>query len=398
MPSMQNPHSDILKAEIPDEDGKRTQLLEELKSRAKGAFQCKDLLNAEALYTRAIDCTDKDHLLYSNRAAVRLLLKKNDGALRDTDRCLRIEPAFLKAHYRKAQALHRLLKFKDGIDACKSALEKHPDNAEIKNLQKDIQTDWEKDIEDKKKFNAEAKEVKPDMKKPEPTRIIVDPKKEKENNAKSTTSTKAAGSEEAKLRGYKKTADGKTTSYFHTDIDDEAKRLIAEAGFGKPQKLDPTALEAEKKPATGSAWNTAGTFEEKNFTKWFQDKVRAGIPSDTLVDLPNELPCIQLTLDSVYGDANIACTRGKVKYIHDISCDIKWKFETQDGKKGEGTAKFENDGDGDYDIVVEVDSKTHSQVRSIVTQFVKSSASGMQPFVLDVLKKAEKEFQAVKLG
>ena len=40
------------------------------------------------------------------------------------------------------------------------------------------------------------------------------------------------------MRGYKKTSDGKTTSYFHTEISEEAKRLIEQQGFGKPQKLE----------------------------------------------------------------------------------------------------------------------------------------------------------------
>lgn len=389
---MQNPHRDILNAEIPEDGAKKQQLLDELKSRAKGSFQCKDLLSAEALYARAIECNDKDHLLYSNRAAVRLLLTKNDGALRDTERCLKLEPTFIKGHYRKAQALHRLKKFKDGIDACKIALDMHSDNVEIKSLQGEIQKAWEKDIEEKKKFNAEAQEVRPDLPKPEPTRIpLTRPDNEKKKEAKKE------GTDEQKMRGYKTTAEGKTTSYFHTDITDEAKKLIADAGFGKPQKLD-GPVEEPTKTGMGSAWNSAGTFEEKQYSKWFKEKVRAVINSDTIVTLPNDLPCLDLTLDSVYGDASIACTRGKVKYIHDISLDLKWKFETEDGKKGEGTAKFENDGDGDYDVVVEVDNKTHSQVRSIVNEFVKSSSKGMQKFVLDEMRKIEKEFQAIKLN
>ena len=52
----------------------------------------------------------------------------------------------------------------------------------------------------------------------------------------------SAGSD---MRGYKKTADGKTTSYFHTEISEEAKKLIEAQGFGKPQKLEAPGEESD---------------------------------------------------------------------------------------------------------------------------------------------------------
>ena len=53
---MNNAHQDILNAEMPQDEDKKKQYLEELKLRAKGAFQTKDLYNAEKLYGRAIEC------------------------------------------------------------------------------------------------------------------------------------------------------------------------------------------------------------------------------------------------------------------------------------------------------------------------------------------------------
>ena len=50
------------------------------------------------------------------------------------------------------------------------------------------------------------------------------------------------------MRGYKKTADGKTTSYFHTEISEEAKKLIEAQGFGKPQKLEAPTEESDATP------------------------------------------------------------------------------------------------------------------------------------------------------
>lgn len=390
-----NPHSDILKAEIPHESGKKLSFLEELKGRAKGAFQVKDLLNAEMLYSKAIDVGETiegrstgDYLLYSNRAAVRLLLTKNDGALGDCEKCLSLEPDFIKAHFRKAQALQRLSKFERAASACNAGLEKHAGNAELTNLLKTINEECEKDKVEKAKFNAEAREARPDLPKPEPTRIQMDPKNKK-------LEAERAGGDSldspSGMRGYKKTADGKTTSYFHTDITEEAKALIGDC---KPQKID-VPVETEKN-AMGSAWNQAGTFEETSMTRWFHDKLRSSFPLPTIVALPNAAPSIELEVDNIEGDASITCARGKVKHIHDCAVTFKWKFKTDDGCEGLGTIKFESDGDGDLDVLVDVDQKTHSQTRSLVNEYVKSSAKGVQPFVMEKFKAIQTEFGQIK--
>jgi len=401
---MNNPHHDILHAEMPEDPQKKEGYLNELKNRAKGAFQTKDLINAEKLYGRAIDCTDQDYLLYSNRCAVRLLMQRNEEALRDAKRCLNLEPTFIKAHYRKSQALQRLQKYEDAIAAAKEGLKHHDGNPELQKLVKDIETDWEADKEKKAKFNAEAQDLKKARPVPQPTRLPVDaPVKDaaKAGNGgkKEDKPSGGDGEEVNEMRGYKKTADGKTTSYFHTDISDEAKKLLAEAGMGKPQKLDAAAADADAKASagvTGSAWNAAGTFEERNYTKYFHGELRSAFPSDTVVSLPNDLPDVFLNLDTITGDASITSARGKVKYIHDSTLDIKWEFTTADGKTAKGTIKFEEDGDCDYDVNVEVDNTTHSSTRSIVTEFVKSGGKGVQPFILEKIRGVEKAFKAIK--
>ena len=72
-------------------------------------------------------------------------------------------------------------------------------------------------------------------------------------------------SESEKIRGYKKTKDGKTTSFFHRDIDDEAKKLI---GNIAPKKITtPVASGSDSGKSVGSVWNQGGTYEEKNMDK-----------------------------------------------------------------------------------------------------------------------------------
>ena len=65
-------------------------------------------------------------------------MQRNEEALRDSKRCLNLEPTFIKAHYRKSQALQRLQKFEEAISAAKEGLSHHDGNPELLKLVKDI--------------------------------------------------------------------------------------------------------------------------------------------------------------------------------------------------------------------------------------------------------------------
>merc|ERR1711920_1082393 len=105
-----------------------------------------------------------------------------------------------------------------------------PTNNSFKELLEKAEKDKEKDAEDKAKLKRDAQDVRVEL----------------HNASTSRASTKAAqdakekkeGEEDTSMRGYKTRADGKKTSYFHTDISDEAKALIEKQGFGKPTKID----------------------------------------------------------------------------------------------------------------------------------------------------------------
>ena len=65
------------------------------------------------------------------------------------------------------------------------------------------------------------------------------------------------------VRGYKKTSDGKTTTFFNNELDDTTKQLIGSIAPKKLEGVDPsvaiaTASSTGAKTATGSVWNTAG--------------------------------------------------------------------------------------------------------------------------------------------
>lgn len=394
-----NPHNDILQAEIPDDPAKRTRLVEEIKARAKGAFQSKDLHNAEMLYAKAIDCDARDHLVYSNRAAVRLLLKKNQEALEDCEKCLDIDASFIKAHFRKAQALFRLHKYEAAVQTCDGALQLHPANPEITTLKGEIETEWEVDKEQKRKFAEEAKKADEDAPPPVPTRVhmtkeaAADAVAGKENKGVNGEKKGSSSGGDSAMRGYKKTSDGRTTSYFHTELDEDAKRLIGDC---KPQKIEAAAVDT-KAASGGSVWNSAGTFEEKKMTTWYTELLKKTFPTSLVIESPGDLPDISIYDCSVEGDASMVTARGKLKHIQDMSVTLSWKLALEGNKEAKGTLKFESDGDGDYDVVVDVESSSHHETRTVVKELVKGTAQGVQPYVLDKLNQCFTQFRQLQM-
>ena len=74
------------------------------KEAGNAAFQAKDLDGAIKLYTEAIELDELNHILYSNRAAAYLLKKDYENARSDCKKCLELEPLFVKAMLRLANA------------------------------------------------------------------------------------------------------------------------------------------------------------------------------------------------------------------------------------------------------------------------------------------------------
>merc|ERR1719361_164617 len=208
--------------------------------------------SAELLYGKAITLLESmpgkaEAALYSNRSMVRLNLSKVELALEDANKCIEVDPSFVKAYHRKAQALNRLNEWDDAIAAAEKGLKLEPSNKAWQELIDKANKDKAADAEDKAKLKRDAQDVRVELHNASTARAPPVKKEKKEGE----------GDEDSSMRGYKKTADGKTTSYFHTEITEEAKELIAKQGFGKPQKLDSAVDDDVSK---GSAWNKAGTY------------------------------------------------------------------------------------------------------------------------------------------
>lgn len=391
-------HDDVLECCLPRDEGGRVDVLEIVKGRAKGAFQMRDVSSAERLYSRAIELcevniagkriTEGKHLLYSNRAAVRLLRGKHEPALRDTDRCMQLDPTFIKAHFRKAQALVGLERFEDAISACDTGLILQPGNKELEELKTQADTNLQK-----QKTDQETQKER-DVYRP------VAPAKTKKENGPENEGDPAAGGEkmeeDAAMRGYKKTADGKTTSYFHTELDEVAKKLIGDC---KPQKIDTPASDGGG-TQVGSAWNQAGTFEERNFTTWFTERVTADVSGALLLE--NDVKLLYYVKKTT-GEAHIACARGRLRYIHDVKVLIRWKFQLGAEQVWvKGTVEFDPDASGGWETAVEVENPTAvpAEGRKLIEAHVKKKGGppllSLQATVLDNLQKVEAKWREIK--
>ena len=70
------------------------------KGKGNECFKKGEYLDAIEAYTRALDCDQRDHTVYSNRCAARLKLGQNGFALKDAIVCVTLAPSWGKGYYR----------------------------------------------------------------------------------------------------------------------------------------------------------------------------------------------------------------------------------------------------------------------------------------------------------
>jgi len=315
---------------------------------------------------------------------VRLNLNKVEGALEDAKSCLSIDPKFVKAYFRKATALTRLNEWDDAIATAEAGLELEPANKAWSELIEKAKQDKEKDLQEKANLKRDAQDVRVELHNMSTARANNPAKKEKKE-----------GEQEVGMRGYKTTADGKTTSYFHTEITEEAKELIAKQGFGKPVKLDAPVEDKEGK-AGGSTWNQAGTYEERGMLKHVKEKLPEVLKALTF-DLPQGGTVSVSGVADIAGDASITTARGKRKHLLDLTFNVEYDMKVGDDT---GKGKFcytevtAND-DDDFEVTCEVGSDTAPSLKGIIDIYVKPAGSGLQGMVDKAILKFIADFKAL---
>ena len=100
-------------------------------ARADAHFKAGEFLKAAASYTKAIKAEPENHVFYSNRSQAFLKLSKVGKALDDADKCIALNPTFVKGYHRKASALHAGERTDEAVEVLLTAIELGLDNNEL---------------------------------------------------------------------------------------------------------------------------------------------------------------------------------------------------------------------------------------------------------------------------
>lgn len=144
--------------------------------------------------------------------------------------------------------------------------------------------------------------------------------------------------EMAMLRGYKKTSDGRTTSYFNREQTEHEKQLI---GSIQPKRVEASSPSATSSGVGGpSAWNAAGTtWEEKDTTDWCKKALEQSLLdttsayySATSSEAGTTYIAVVKKVADLAGDASVAIAGGKKRYIYDFHANVEYEVTDEGGE------------------------------------------------------------------
>ena len=185
------------------------------------------------------------------------------------------------------------------------------------------------------------------------------------------------------MRGYKKTADGRVTSYFTREQTQAEKSLI---GNIAPKRLEPTSTAGEgpaqiSPTSSGegagkgrpSAWNQSGTtWEEKDTTDWCRTRLTSRL-RETKVEGGPAVASVT-SVENMTGEASVAIAGGKKRYIFDIHCKITFDVVDPDDNEVLATGTLN---------LPDICSTHHDELEVSFTGWKKSPSSDHEAVVLD---------------
>mmetsp|Transcript_14208 Transcript_14208/g.30004 ORF Transcript_14208/g.30004 Transcript_14208/m.30004 type:complete len:598 (+) Transcript_14208:339-2132(+) len=216
------------------------------------------------------------------------------------------------------------------------------------------------------------------------------------------------------VRGYKKRADGTTTTYFDRQVDEKTKSMLD--ALKAPKRID-AAESAAAAPVAGSAWNKGGTWEEKDISAFVKSTISsklglttASIPHDlehmlqdgSLADNLSEawmaLPMRARVVEvkSVDGHATVASSRGSLRHMVDFSFELAWEVSADSAADAPEAAELKGKpikGTLSYN---DVTSPTSYEVKLTYKKTPSESARRRLSEATDALKKSvESSLEAV---
>lgn len=112
---------------------------DELKAQGNAAFAAKDFEKAIEYFSKAIEASPENHVLYSNRSASYASLKNFDKAFEDAQKTIQINPTWAKGYSRVAAAQFGLGKLDDAEKSYQEALKLDSSNKQAQDGLKSVQ-------------------------------------------------------------------------------------------------------------------------------------------------------------------------------------------------------------------------------------------------------------------
>ncbi|GKY99901.1 hypothetical protein MPSEU_000943700 [Mayamaea pseudoterrestris] len=340
-------HADVLEAQIPADNIGRSVLLNEVKNRAKAAVSASQWFDAQRLYEKAIAiCKESDDkaesaICYSNLSLVLGKMQKWSQAKQAAVTATELDSSYTKGYWRLGSACAALKEYDQALNALEIVRMHEPTS---KLLAKEI--DRIKNDRAKHDEQAQAQASTPSSTsaaRPKTTPAPPRSQLPKSSGSSSTTApaASAAINDETTVeddhgniftksevtRGYK-IVNGKKTSYFHNELDEQTKQLIGDIAPKKLEHASSSVSVASSDDATmGSAWNQAGTWEERDVSKWACETLQQAMMEAKYED--NEIAAT-ITKAEITGSASVAMVRGKKRYIYELAATIHWSATGSD--------------------------------------------------------------------
>jgi activator of HSP90 ATPase len=358
---------------------------------------------AEFLYDLAIKKSPSSSLLFVNRSITRLKLGKFEEAKEDANQAISLDPSNLKAYFRLAQAHEKCGEFEEGLNELERGLALEPNNKAFLKEQRDMRERWEtykvRKAEEKERDIKMAEERKTARKPPAP--ILSPP-----SSTSSSSTSSSSKSDDLSMRGYRTTADGKKTTYFNNDLTEEERALIGDI---TPKRIDPTeaSLDAPTNNSSnaGSAWNSAGTWENKDVTSWAKDFMKRGLKRLSFPPLMGGGVTLAISKVKVRdeGHAEILMVRGKVKHIADLSAKVHFSLsstfsdndEEESGLKLTGTfilSEISADDTEEFESIV-CDQDTSHPFYALFQEHVRGEGGILQSGIHEFLRTFSRAFR-----
>jgi len=318
-------HSDVMNAR-PESDESKQRLVDELKRRGNMAFKAKSMEEARQLYSKAIHHNDKIVALYGNRCAVYLQMKRYQDALKDAEKAIELDASWVKGHYRKGQIMDKMGRHEESAKSYDEAARLKPDDTRMKKLADKQRL---KAKEKPKVAEKKAQDSKKPPAAPRPPKIV-------RSSASSSSSSSSSGKKSGgAMRGYKITKDGKKTSYFTTEWDDNTKELYKDLG---PKKVESANVVEPTNTGDGSTWNSAGTYEECDCSTWAKNRLKELLDSKNVgvAKHSSEGGALEISkLKNFECDASRPVIRNKRRYIYEVSFELEFKVALPAHMKGD---------------------------------------------------------------